>query len=68
MKYTIQVRTNGHPTKTIKRSLRGRCSGNFNPLFCTFDGEEHLVQSEAGDLSDPFRRGVDYTKSLYIEV
>jgi hypothetical protein len=42
--------------------------GNFNPMFCRYQGKRHLVQSMEGDLSDPFRRNETYLKSLYIEI
>ena len=42
--------------------------GNFNPMFCRYKKEHHLVQSRAGDISDPFRAEEHYLNSLYIEV
>lgn len=56
------------PFKTIKRKVRAEQIGNFCPLFCTFLGKQRLVKSDAGDLSDPFRRDESYAKSFYIEV
>ena len=69
-KYEIQVRIKGSCDfpPTIKRKLRSECIGNFNPIFCTYQGKEHLVKSNEGDLSDPFRRDESYIDSLYIEV
>lgn len=69
-KYEIQVRIKGSSSflTPIKRKLRSECIGNFNPIFCTYKGKEHLVKSNKGDLSDPFRREESYTDSLYIEV
>lgn len=61
----------GEPGKlieVIERVLRGEMIGNFNPMFCTYKGEKHLVQSLHGDLSDPFRRTDEYGTSLYVEI
>ncbi len=77
-KYTIQVRryqrdeygsrTTHEVIDTIKRTLRAECIGNFNPLFCTYKGNNRcLVDSDKGDLSDPFRREDNYAECLYIE-
>jgi len=74
MKRDIQVRIKrsygnpGHLLGTIKRVLRVKQIGNFNPLFCTYHEKEFLVSSMAGDLSDPFRREESYLDSLYIEI
>ena len=78
-RYTIQVRHylngasryNAKPEdirviETIQRVLRAEQIGNFNPLFCTYKGKHELVSSDAGDLSDPFRREQAYEKSLFI--
>ena len=69
-KYEIQVRVKGSCAfpLIIKRKLRSECIGNFNPIFCTYKGKEHLVKSNEGDLSDPFRRNESYIDSLYIEI
>ena len=58
----------GELIEVIERVLRAEQIGNFNPLFCTYKGERCLVQSEEGDLSDPFRRKESYLTSLYLEV
>jgi hypothetical protein len=42
--------------------------GNFNPLFCTYNGKKYLVQSECGDLSDPFRREESWLEKLFIKL
>ena len=42
--------------------------GNFNPMFCRYNGRRTLVQSKEGDISDPFRRGESYLNSLYITI
>jgi hypothetical protein len=53
--------------KTIHRVLRAESIGNFNPIFCTYNkNKRHLVESDEGDLSDPFRREENYLKTLYI--
>ncbi len=71
---SVQVRikrTYGNPgvlLGTIKRILKAKDCGNFNPIFCIYHGKEHLVSSFDGDLSDPFRRTESYLKTLYIEV
>ena len=71
--HTIEVRlkrANGTPIpfKTIKRKVRAEQIGNFCPLFCTFLNKRRLVKSDAGDLSDPFRRDESYANSFYIEI
>jgi len=72
-KHTIQVREKGEygdPGKviaTIKRVLIAEQIGNFNPIFCQYKGKKCLVNSLAGDLSDPFRRNENYLKTLYLE-
>ena len=81
MKHTIEVRevAAGHSLhdssapytvrETIKRKLRAEQIGNFNPLFCRYRGDNRvLVHSDAGDLSDPFRRESSYAQSLFIRV
>ena len=71
-KHTIQVRKQVAPgmviIKDIRRVLRAEAIGNFNPIFCTYQGARYLVKSDEGDLSDPFRRDDSYLASLYIEV
>jgi hypothetical protein len=70
-KYSIQVREKGtgKVIETIQRILRSEQIGNFCPMFCTYKGNTRcLVQSDAGDLSDPFRREESYETSLFIEV
>lgn len=66
-KFQIQVR-NGNIKWTILRKVYGRQIGNFNPFFCRFNKQTFLVKSDEGDLSDPFRRRKDYSKSLFIEL
>ncbi|HYG53554.1 MAG TPA: hypothetical protein VD905_21850 [Flavobacteriales bacterium] len=67
-KFNIQVRRGNEIIGTIKRQLRAEQIGNFNPLFCTFKGERKLVQSDQGNLSDPFRREDSYAESLFIKI
>jgi hypothetical protein len=52
--------------ETIKRTLQSQAIGNFNPVFCQYKGKEHLVHSEEGDISDPFRATEAYLKTLFI--
>ncbi len=67
-KYTIQVRFAGIVVETISRVLRSEMIGNFNPFFCTYKGNKRcLVKSDAGDVSDPFRRTQAYANTFYIE-
>jgi hypothetical protein len=55
--------------ETVKRSLRAEAIGNFNPLFCSYkNNKRNLVHSDAGDLSDPFRRNDSYAATLFIRV
>ena len=55
--------------ETISRILRAESIGNFCPLFCTYKGNNRcLVQSDAGDVSDPFRREESYAASFFISV
>ena len=69
-KYQIQVRQKGtsNVLKVIKRKIRVEAIGNFCPAFCTYLNKEHLVKSDGGDLSDPFRQNKTYLSSLFIEV
>ena len=71
--HTIEVRIKlanvpPRPFTSIKRRVRAEQIGNFNALFCTFLNKKRLVKSDAGDLSDPFRRDESYANSLYIEI
>ena len=73
-KQQVQVRVKqkfGNPgdvLETIKVMLKAEQIGNFNPIFCAYQGKKHLVSSMEGDLSDPFRREECYLETLYIEV
>jgi hypothetical protein len=67
-KHAIEVRKADGTKFTIKRQLRAEQIGNFNPIFCTYQGKRILVQSDDGDLSDPFRREESYLKTLYIKL
>lgn len=66
-KYQIQVRSEGK-TILISRRIYSKQIGNFNPIFCRFNGKTYLVKSDAGDTSDPFRREESYSNSFYIEL
>jgi hypothetical protein len=69
-KYKIQVRdAAGKVLETVERVLRAEQIGNFNPMFCRYRNKKRvLVNSDAGDLSDPFRREGSYADSLFIKV
>jgi len=54
--------------ETVNSPLHAEQCGNFNPIFCTYKGKRHLVHSDEGDLSDPFRRDESYAKSLFISI
>jgi hypothetical protein len=78
-KETIQVRNyNGKryafPAVTpeilgsVSRRLYSMACGNFNPVYCRYQRKTYLVQSEAGDISDPFRADDSYLKTLFIDI
>jgi hypothetical protein len=54
--------------ETIHRKPWAEQIGNFNPLFCRYKGKRTLMHSDAGDLSDPFRRSDTYAQSFFITV
>ena len=64
----VQYRVPGELVEVIKRVLVGEEIGNFNPLFCEYNGKKHLVPSTYGDLSDPFRREEEYSTNLFVEI
>ncbi len=68
MKYKINVIKDGVLIACITRKIWAEQCGNFNPMFCQYRYKKHLVKSEEGDISDPFRRRVKYLESLYIEI
>ena len=53
--------------ETITRQPWAEQIGNFNPFFVRYKGKRTLLQSDEGDLSDPFRREESYAKSFFIE-
>ncbi len=71
-KHLISVRQGGSSfdpgpeVGQIRRVLRAEMIGNFNPIFCTYNGKRALVHSIEGDLADPFRREESYLASLFI--
>lgn len=67
-KYKVKVIKEGEEPFFIHRKLFAEVLGNFNPIFCRYNKVKYLVQSEEGDLSDPFRRTDSYLNSLYIEI
>jgi hypothetical protein len=54
--------------ETVARTLYPQQIGNFCPVFCRYKGRTYQVQSEAGDLSDPFRADGSYLETLYIDL
>lgn len=54
--------------ETIARKPWLECIGNFNPMFCRYHGKRTLVNSDRGDISDPFRRDESYLSTLFIEI
>ena len=66
-KQNIEVRRNGKPVERVQRKLYVDQVGNFNRVACRYYGLTYLVQSEAGDIGDPFRADASYLKTLYIE-
>lgn len=54
--------------EVINRVLRCTPMGNFNAIFCIYMGKEYLVQSDDGDITDPFRAEESYLESLFIDV
>lgn len=69
-KHSISVynKQTGVLVKNIKRKFRQEAIGNFCPIFCTYIGEQKLVKSKKGNLSDPFRRDDSYVDELYLEI
>lgn len=69
-KHSIQVRDKATKTvlSTVKRKIWMESIGNFCPVLCTYKGKRTLVNSEEGDVSDPFRRTDEYANSFFIEV
>jgi len=67
IKMSIQVRNaDGTVLETIKRKPWAEQFGNFNPVFCRYRGKKCLVQSDKGDISDPFRADESYLETMYI--
>lgn len=66
-RYPVEVRQgDGTVVETIHSVLRAEQIGNFNPLFCRYKGKKRcLVESDDGDVSDPFRRSESY--KLFIQ-
>jgi len=54
--------------ETVRRKLYFQPIGNFYPAFCRYKGKTYQVQSQAGDLSDPFRAQECYLETLYIDI
>ena len=54
--------------KTIKRKVYVDQVGNFNRFACRFNRRTYCVNSDAGDIGDPFRADESYLKTLYIDI
>lgn len=71
-KYIIEVRNYIGElytcTKIIKRKIYAEQIGNFNPFFCRFNKLTFQLHSDAGDVSDPFRREENYAETFYIKL
>jgi hypothetical protein len=78
-KFNIQVRDNiltsyfEHGPKfrlveTVARKLYVDTVGNFNRIAARYKGKTYLVQSDTGDLGDPFRADATYLDCLYIDL
>lgn len=66
-RHKIEVREGNVVLKTICRVLVAEQIGNFSPIFARFQGNDHQVHSDEGDVSDPFRRKESYLTTLYIK-
>ena len=68
-KFEVKV-LNGDKTPTgevIRCVLRVKSIGNFNPVLCTYRGQDRLVESEALHLDDPFRSSErDHVGKMFI--
>lgn len=78
-KHTVQIRNyNGKRYSfpavtpeilgTVTRRLYSIACGNFAPIYCRFKGKTYLVNSDAGDVSDPFRANENYLETLFIDI
>lgn len=67
-KHMVEIRRDGLPSYTKLLKLEAEPVGNFDPVFCRIGGKKYLVQSELGDLSDPFRRTEDYLTKLFVHI
>ena len=53
---------------TVKRCVYCDTVGNYNRFAARYNGKTYLVQSDEGDLGDPFRANESYLSSLYIDL
>jgi hypothetical protein len=74
-KYTVNVckpsgqfRKMGEVIKQIHVPLKAEQTGNFSFIYCIYKRKKYWVESELGDIADPFRRTEEYLSKLYIEV
>lgn len=61
---SLPIRTGGD----IDRVLNVDQVGNFARVACRYNGKTYLVNSEAGDIGDPFRADESYLDTLFIDV
>jgi hypothetical protein len=63
----IEIRDqDGKYIKSINRKPHAEQIGNFNPIFIRYNGKDHLLKSDTGDPSDPFRLTQDVLNHSYI--
>lgn len=52
----------------IRRKIYSDTVGNFNRLACRYNGKTYLVNSDAGDVCDPFRASDNMLSALFINI
>jgi hypothetical protein len=74
-KHTVNVckpsgkfRIMGEVIEQIQVPLKAEQTGNFSFIYCIHKRKKYWVNSELGDISDPFRRTEEYLSKLYIEI
>lgn len=65
-KLRIEVRKTGEATEIIQRKIYSDSVGNFIRCACRYKGQTFIVNSDEGDLGDPFRANDTYLDSLFI--
>ena len=66
-KIKVLTRLEHREQRHIYRYLYTEPVGNFVLTACRFQGNTHIVKSELGDVTDPFRLTAEYLDHLYIE-